>query len=188
MLLTVPDRRQAIANLRLRGTTRAGDRAGGSVPGDVPGRLCLARRARSPATSCPSASFTSRSAYLAEAFTLGSNTVVGTAALLLAFLGGVLATCVASAIVLLDLRRSRTRDAVYQQDGVPGDALAPSVRRRLFAGSVGLLAAASVLYALAPSAAIAATALLALATVLAVPLVLGEVLSLMAPWPSATSG
>jgi putative ABC transport system permease protein len=104
---------------------------------------------------------------------------VSTASLLLAFLGGVLATCVASTVVLLDLRRGRTRDAVYQQDGIPGDALGQGVRRRLFAGSVALLAAASVLYALAPAAAIAATALLALATVLAVPLVLGALLRLM---------
>jgi putative ABC transport system permease protein len=178
MLLTVPDRRQAIADLRLRGTRRLG-----IVQVVLFQALCLGVAASLVGLGAgyvlSVGVFHQSSAYLAEAFTLGSNTVVGTAALLLGFLGGVLATCVASAVVLLDLRRSRTRDAVYQQDGIPGDALGPSVRQRLFAGSVGLLAAASVLYALAPSAAIAATALLALATVLAVPLVLGEVLRLM---------
>jgi putative ABC transport system permease protein len=178
MLLTVPDRRQAIANLRLRGTTRAG-----VVQVVLFQALCLGVAASLVGLGAgyvlSVGVFHQSSAYLAEAFTLGSNTVVGTAALLLAFLGGVLATCVACTVVLLDLRRGLTRDAVYQQDGIPGDALGPSVRRRLFAGSVGLLAAASVLYALAPSAAIAAIALLALATVLAVPLVLGEVLRLM---------
>ena len=178
MLLTVPDRRQAIANLRLRGTTRPG-----IVQVVLFQALCLGACASLVGLGAGYALsvgvFHQSSAYLAEAFTLGSNTVVSTTALLLAFLGGVLATCVASAVVLADLRHSRTRDAVYQQDGIPGDALGPSVRWRLFAGSVGLLVAASVLYALAPSAAIAATALLALATVLAVPLVLGEVLRLM---------
>jgi putative ABC transport system permease protein len=178
MLLTVPDRRQAIADLRLRGTTRAG-----IVQVVLFQALCLGACASLVGLGAgyvlSVGVFHQSSAYLAEAFTLGSNTVVGTMALLLGFLGGVLATCVASAVVLFDLRRSRTRDAVYEQDGIPGDTLRPSVRWRLFAGSVSLLAAASVLYALAPSAAIAATALLALATVLAVPLVLGEVLRLM---------
>jgi putative ABC transport system permease protein len=123
--------------------------------------------------------FHQSSAYLAEAFTLGSSTVVGARPLLLAFFGGVLATCLASAVVLLDLRRSRSRDAVYQHDGVPGDALGRSAGRRLFAGSVSLLAAATLLYALLPAAAIVATAILALGTVLAVPLVLRGVLALM---------
>ena len=178
MLLTVPDRRQAIANLRLRGTTRAG-----VVEVVLFQALCLGVAASLVGLGAgyflSVGVFHQSSAYLNEAFTLGSNTVVSTTSLLLAFLGGVLATCVASAVVLLDLRRSRTRDAVYQHDGIPGDALGQGVRRRLFAGSLGLLAAASVLYALAPAAAIAATALLALATVLAVPLVLGGALRLM---------
>ena len=178
MLLTVPERRQAIADLRLAGTRRLG-----IVQMVLFQALCLG--------ACASLAgllagyllsvgvFHQSSAYLAEAFTLGSNTVIGLRPLLLAFFGGVLATCLASSIVLLDLRRGRARDAVYQQDGVPGDALRPAVRRRLFAGSAGLIAAASLLYALAPAAAIAAIAILALGTVLAVPLVLGGVLALM---------
>jgi putative ABC transport system permease protein len=178
MLLTVPDRRQAIADLRLRGTTRAA-----IVQVVLFQALCLGVIASLVGLGAgyvlSVGVFDQSSAYLAEAFTLGSNTVVSVASLLLAFLGGVLASCVASAVVLLDLRRGRSRDAVYQQDGIPGDALGQDVRRRLFAGSVGLLAGASVLYALAPVAAIAATALLALATVLTVPLVLGGVLRLM---------
>jgi putative ABC transport system permease protein len=178
MLLTVPDRRQAIAQLRLRGTRRLG-----IVQVVLFQSVCLGVAASLVGLGAgyvlSVGVFHQSSAYLAEAFTLGSNTVVGLEPLLLAFLGGVLATCVASAVVLLDLRRGRPRDAVYEQDGVPGDALGQIARRRLFAGSVGLLAAATVLYALLPSAAIAATALLALATVLAVPLVLGELLALM---------
>ena len=178
MLLTVPDRRQSIAQLRVRGARR-----GGIVQMVLFQAVCLGVVASLVGLGAgyvlSVGVFHQSSAYLAEAFTLGSNTVVGLKPLLLAFLGGVLATCVASAVVLLDLRRGRTRDAVYQHDGVPGDALGQAVRRRLFAGSVGLLAGASVLYALLPSAAIAATALLALATVLAVPLVLGGVLALM---------
>jgi putative ABC transport system permease protein len=178
ILLTVPDRRQRIADLRVRGTRRAG-----IVQMVLFQAACLGVAASLVGLGAGYALsvgvFHQSSAYLAEAFTLGSSTVVGLKPLLLALLGGVLATCVASAVVLLDLRRGRARDAVYQQDGVPGGALGRAARGRLFAGSVGLLAGASALYALLPAAAIAATALLALATVLAVPLVLAEMLALM---------
>jgi putative ABC transport system permease protein len=178
MLLTVPERRQAIADLRLAGTRRLG-----IVQMVLFQALCLGACASLAGLLAgyllSVGAFHQSSAYLAEAFTLGSNTVIGLRPLLLAFVGGVLATCLASAVVLADLRRGRARDAVYQQDGVPGDALRPAVRRRLLAASAGLIAAASLLYALAPAAAIAAIAILALGTVLAVPLVLGGVLALM---------
>jgi putative ABC transport system permease protein len=178
MLLTVPERRQAIADLRLAGTRRVG-----IVQMVLFQALCLGALASLVGLLAgyvlSVGVFHQSSAYLAEAFTLGSNTVIGARPLLLAFLGGVLATCLASAVVLLDLRRGRARDAVYQQDGVAGDTLGAAARRRLFAGSVSLIAAAGLLYALAPAAAIAAIAILALGTVLAVPLALGGVLALM---------
>ena len=142
MLLTVPERRQAIADLRLAGTRRVG-----IVQMVLFQALCLGIAASLVGLLAgyllSVGVFHQSSAYLAEAFTLGSNTVIGLRPLLLAFVGGVLATCLASAVVLADLRRGRARDAVYQQDGVPGDALRPAVRRRLLAGSVGLLAAAT---------------------------------------------
>ena len=74
--------------------------------------------------------------YLAEAFTLSSGTVVGgRAAAARRRCGGLAATCLASAVPLLDLRRGRARDAVYRDDGRarqrarPGGA-ASAVRRR----------------------------------------------------------
>jgi putative ABC transport system permease protein len=178
MLLTVPERRQAIADLRLTGARR-----GGIVQMVLFQALALGIAASLigllAGYGLSVGVFHQSSAYLAEAFTLGSSTVVSAKAVLLAFCGGVLATCLASALVLLDLRRGRPRDAVYEHEGAAGDTLGPAARRRLFAGSVGLLAGAGLLYAVDPSAAIAATALLALGTVLAVPLVLAGVLALM---------
>jgi putative ABC transport system permease protein len=178
MLLTVPERRQAIAELRLAGATRLG-----IVQMVLFQALCLGVAASLVGLLAGYAlsvgAFHQSSAYLAEAFTLGSSTVIGARPLLLAFGGGVLATCVASGVVLLDLRRGRPRDAVYLDDGVAGDALAGAAQRRLFAGAIALLAGAGALYALLPTAAIAATAILALATVLAVPLMLGGVLRAM---------
>ncbi len=74
--------------------------------------------------------------YLAEAFTLGTRTVVGVQPLLVALIGGIAATCLASMVPLLDLRRGRTLDAVYVESGRTRQrarharSAAPGARRR----------------------------------------------------------
>jgi putative ABC transport system permease protein len=175
MLLTVPERRQAIADLRMAGTRR-----GAIVQIVLFQALCLGIAATLVGLLVGYALsvwvFHQPTGYLAEAFTLSSGTVVGAGPLLLAGLGGVAATCLASAVPLLDLRRGRARDAVYRDVGLPGNALAGNAQRALFAMALGVVAAATLVFVLAPSAAILAAALLALATVLAVPLVFAAVL------------
>jgi putative ABC transport system permease protein len=169
LLLTVPERRQTIAELRLNGTKRSaivqlfafqaivlGVLA--SLLGLLGGYL-LSRGVLHQSTG-----------YLAAAFTLGTHTVVGLGPLLLCLLGGVLATCLASAIPLLDLRRGRALDAVYAQAGVPGNALSSRAQRRLAVAAAILLAAATAMFVLAPSLALLACAVLALASVCTVPL------------------
>jgi len=175
MLLTVPERRRAIADLRLAGTRRAA-----IVQMVLFQALCLGTCASLVGLLGGYALsvwvFHQSTGYLAEAFTLSSGTVVGAGPLLLAGIGGVLVTCLASAIPLLDLRRRRARDAVYQDRGVPGNTLGEGSQLELFASAVGLVVLASALFALAPSAAIFAAAALALATVFALPLVFAAVL------------
>jgi putative ABC transport system permease protein len=175
ILLTVPERRQTIADLRLAGTRRAA-----LVEMVLFQALCLGLAGSIAGLALgytlSVGVFHQSSAYLAEAFTLGSGTVVGAQPVLLSLLGGVLVTCLASAVPLFDLRRGRTRDAVYQEAGVPGNALGAGPRRGLFAAAVGLVVIASALFEWVPSAAIAATGALAVATVLAVPLVFAGVL------------
>jgi putative ABC transport system permease protein len=169
LLLTVPERRQTIAELRLNGTKRSaivqlfafqaivlGVLA--SLLGLLGGYL-LSRGV-----------FHQSTGYLAAAFTLGTHTVVGLGPLLECLLGGVLATCLASAIPLLDLRRGRALDAVYAQAGVPGNALSSRAQRRLGVAAAILLAAATAMFVLAPSLALLACAVLALASVCTVPL------------------
>ncbi|HEV2973480.1 MAG TPA: FtsX-like permease family protein [Solirubrobacteraceae bacterium] len=175
MLLTVPERRQAIADLRIAGTRRAA-----IIQMVLFQALCLGLLASLAGLLIgyllSVGVFHQSSAYLAAAFTLGRGTVIGAKPPLLAAGGGVLVTCLASATVLLDLSRRRTRDAVYMESGAPGNAVAAGTRRRMFAGAVGLFVLATALFAATPSAALAATAVLAVATVLAVPLVLAGVL------------
>jgi putative ABC transport system permease protein len=175
MLLTVADRRRAIADLRVEGATRATVMEmvlfealclglAGSTAGVLAG-WALATGAFHPSTG-----------YLAEAFTLSPSTLLDARAVAFALGGGVLATCLASAVPLLDLRPGRARDAVYRAGGEPGNTLSSAERARLAAGAAVLAVAATVLWALRPAAAIPATALLALATVMAVPLVFAAVL------------
>jgi putative ABC transport system permease protein len=175
LLLTVPERRQAIADLRLTGIKRT------AVAQMVLFQaLCLGLVSTGVGLLAgyllSSGVFHQPTGYLAEAFTLSSGTVVSAFPLLIASIGGVLATCLASAIPLLDLRRGRARDAVYREAGVPGNALFPSAHRSLFAAALLLVGVATVLYSTAPSAAILSCALLAAACVLAVPLTFSLVL------------
>jgi putative ABC transport system permease protein len=176
ILLTVPERRQAIADLRLSGTTRpaivqlalfqalalglAASAAGLGV-GYLLSRLVFAQS----------------TSYLGQAFVLAGGTVVPAITLVLAAASGVLITCIASAVPLLDLRRNQPRDAIYVQPGVPGNALGPALLRWLGGGSLVMLAAASALYLAAPSSALIATVFLAVATVLAAPVTFALVLT-----------
>jgi len=175
LLLTVPERRQAIADLRLTGIKRTA-----VVQMVLFQALCLGLAATGVGLlagyALSSGVFHQPTGYLAEAFTLSSGTVLGATPLLVASIGGVLATCLASAIPLLDLRPGRARDAVYREAGVPGNALHGKAQRLLFAAAALLVALAGGVFAIAPSAAIASCAMLAAATVLAVPLTFAAVL------------
>jgi putative ABC transport system permease protein len=179
MMLTVPERRRAIADLRLAGTRRSA-----IVQMVLFQALCLGIAASLVGLLGGYALsrwvFHSSTGYLAQAFTLSSSTVIGAGPVLLAAIGGVLVTCLASAIPLLDLRRRRARDAVYQDRAAPGNALGEGSQRKLFAAAVTLVMLASALFAFIPSGAIYAAAALALATVLAMPLVFAAVLAAVA--------
>jgi putative ABC transport system permease protein len=175
LLLTIPERRQAIADLRLTGIKRTA-----VVQMVLFQALCLGLAATVLGLlvgyALSSGVFHQPTGYLAEAFTLSSGTVVGAIPLLVSSIGGVLATCLASAIPLLDLRPGRTRDAVYRESGVPGNALHRRAQQVLFGAAMLLIALAGGLFAIAPSAAIASCAMLAAATVLSVPLTFAAVL------------
>ena len=177
MLLTIPERRQAIADLRVDGTRRTA-----IVQMVLFQGLCLGIAASLVGLlggyALSIGAFHQSPGYLSQAFTLGTNTVIGIQPLLLALAGGILATCLASMVPLLDLRRGRALDAVYAEDGEPGNGLDNNAQRQLFIVAVGLLLFATVLFVLAPSAAIVACVGLALATILAVPLVLTSILHL----------
>jgi putative ABC transport system permease protein len=176
MLLTVPERREAISDLRLLGVQRS------SIVGMVFFQaLCLGIVASLAGLlggyALAISAFHESPGYLAEAFTLGEGTVVGAGPVLLAFGGGVLATCLAATVPLLDLRHGgapleSTRDV----DGTSGDPLGRRAQLWFSLAAAGVLAFATAAFALLPALALAALSVLALAAVLAVPPVLGALL------------
>jgi putative ABC transport system permease protein len=176
ILLTVPERRQAIADLRLSGTRRSA-----IVQLTLFQGLCLGLMASAFGLVIGYVLsrwvFHESTGYLAEAFTLAPGTVVAAQNVAIAGGGGVLVTCLASATPLLDLRGSRPRDAIHLGAGVPGDALSRRAQRSLLAIAIAIALLAIVLYAAAPSAALLASVALALATVLAVPVAFAAVLA-----------
>jgi putative ABC transport system permease protein len=175
LLLTVPERRRAIADLCLLGTRRSA-----IVQMLLFQALCLGVAASLVGLLggyvLSRSVLNQSSGYLAEAFTLGSHTLISLRPALEAALAGVLATCVASAVPLLDLRHSASLDAVYRAEGSSGATLSRSSQRWLALAAALPLAGATVLFATSPASALLACELLALATVLAVPLTFATVL------------
>ncbi len=192
ILLTVPERRHAIADLRLLGAR------GAQIAWMVIFQaLCLGMAASLVGLLAGYAlavgPFHQSPAYLAEAFTLGTRTVIRVEPLVLAFGGGVLATCLASALTLLDLHSSGHRmleATTHFADGVSGDALGRSAQLRLVLAAGGVLALSSATFVLWSSLSLAALMALALVCVLAVPpalgLVLGAARALATRWQQLT--
>jgi putative ABC transport system permease protein len=179
LLLSAPERRRAIADLRLMGMRRSaivemfavqalmlGSAASllGILCGYV---LSVTLLAQSPS-------------YLAEAFTLGTQTALSGASLLAALSTGIVSCGIAAMLPLFDLRDRNPLRNVYQEQGIPGNALHASARHALNGGALVVLIAATVLLATGPSHALLACVLLALGTVCTVPLALSAVMALCA--------
>jgi putative ABC transport system permease protein len=186
MLLTVPERRRMIADLRIQGVRPwqlakmlMFQAACLGVMASLVGLLAGDLLARTLFHTTPS--------YLSAAFPLGTETVIGLRPLLVSFAGGVIATCIAGAPPLFDLRRRRAVDAVYFEEGEPGQALSRRAHAWLFVAGASLIAGTSGLLVFWPSAVVVATIGLAVGTLLAIPLCFWLVLKLAGHIATRTS-
>ena len=133
MLLTAPERRRTIADLRIQGFRRwqlvqmlLFQALCLGVAASLLGLLIGALLSRGAFHTTPN--------YLEFSTT---QTVIGLRPLLISFVGGILATCLAAALPLFDLRRSRVVDGIYFEDGEPGHALSTRTRVWMLASGVG---------------------------------------------------
>ena len=175
MLLTVPERRRFIAHLRI-----IGYRPWRIV--QILGFQALMLGAFASAVGLAVGYVLSRAAahdppgYLTFAFPLGVEPVIAARTIVLAFIGGVLATCLAAAQPFVDMRPGRAINAVFKQKGEPGHAVSAAVRGRMAIGAAALVIATTLLVLLVPSLAVLGVAALAFATVLAIPATFAVVL------------
>ncbi len=176
MLSTVPERRLEIADMRMDGA-----RSSTIIQMLLFQALCLG--IFSSLVGLTGGYFLLRDVfhespgYLSQAFIVGSNiNVWAVRPLLFSLMSGLIATCIASTVPLLDLRRARSITAVYFEDGTPGQSLSSGTTRRMFGAAIVFITLAGILLALARSYALIVCAMLALATVLAVPAMLSSIL------------
>lgn len=168
MLLTLPERRRFVVELRTQGFTRTQvtvtllfqavvlgllASAAGLVIGDV-----LSRDV-----------FGSIPTYLSFTFPVGTQRIVPLSAVVTAVSAGVLASVLAASRSLVDLRSTQALDAVYAEHGDAGEGLDDTLRRRLLV-ACGCFATLAVILAVAlPQATMVAVAAVAAAILCGVP-------------------
>jgi putative ABC transport system permease protein len=184
MLLTVPERRRLVAELRMQGYDSAqvllmlgfqavvlgliasvagvalGDLLSHTVYRQVPG-------------------------YLVAAFPVSNEQSLQASTVALALGCGVLATVLASLSPVLDLRPSRPADAIFREAGDARDLISEDLARRAALIGVLLIAAVGIAVALAPAVTIVGGVALALATVCLIPFALTSIARLL---PRLTGG
>jgi putative ABC transport system permease protein len=181
MLLTMPDRRAFVAELRMQGFTT----------GQVAGVLLFQALALGGAASVAGlllgdllsrTVFDSLPTYLAFTFPIGTQRIVTATTIAVAFGAGVLASLLAASRPLLDLVSRRPLDAVHEERGELGEGLSARLRSRMLAASGALLLATTVAVLAVPRATVAGLLAVAVAALLALPAAFAAVMPLLDRW------
>jgi putative ABC transport system permease protein len=181
MLLTVPERRRFIAELRMQGYAPsqvlaliAFEAVCLGLVASFVGVLLGVVLARTLFEQVPS--------YLSAAFPLGTHQTIHAQTVALAVLCGVLAAAFASISPALDLRPGLSPDAVFRESGgAGGETIGGRTVIRFALAGVALIAVVGVLVAIAPHLTLFGGVALALATLCLMPAGLG-VLAHVLPW------
>jgi putative ABC transport system permease protein len=168
MLLTVPERRRYIADLRMQGydwrqalLISAFEALALGVVASIVGVALGYVLSHTLFHRVP--------VYLAFAFPVGDQQVIAASLVLLAFGCGVLATLLASLVPMSDLWPGRARDAVLRQAGGAGEGIGRGTTVVFGIAGLLLIALASVLVLVDPSLTLIGGATLALATLCLIP-------------------
>ena len=173
MLLTMPERRRAIALLRVIAACPRREIVQlvlfeALVLGAVASALGLALGLLLSVTVLHA-----ETGYLSSAFTLGGGTIITAGPIVWSLAGGIVACVLASAPPIFDVFSGRPDDELLRSHDAPGHSLHRRTAAAMLTVALPLFALAIVLLSLAPELAIPAAALLAFATVLVVPAMFG---------------
>jgi putative ABC transport system permease protein len=180
MLLTVPERRRFVAELRTQGfgprqvLLVLGSQAlilgvAASTVGIVAGAVL----ARTVFNEIPS--------YLTIAFPVSAHSVIALTTVVLALACGIVAVLLASLPPALDLRSNRPLDAALRESGQPGQRIGTRTIVAFGMAGIGLIAVVAVGTLIAPSLTIVGGTGLALAAACLVPVVLTGAVGAMTP-------
>ncbi|MBS1869247.1 MAG: FtsX-like permease family protein [Actinobacteria bacterium] len=168
MLLTLPDRRAFVAELRIQGFTTwqvvgllvfeallLGTIAslGGLLFGDL----------------LSGSVFHAVPTYLAFTFPIGTQRVVAFHTVALAFASGLVASLIAASRALMDVTSRRATDDVFQERGETGERIDASLRRKMLIGSLAIVLATTVTVWLDAGMTIVGVMALGVAVLLAIP-------------------
>jgi putative ABC transport system permease protein len=180
MLLTVPERRHFVAELRTQGfgprqilLVLASHALILGVAASTVGIVVGTVLAHTVFNEIPS--------YLAIAFPISAHSVIAATTILLAFACGILAVFVASLPPVFDLHPNRPLDAVLHESGQPGQRISTVTSLTLGIAGMTLIAIVAVGTLIAPGLTIIGGVGLALASVCLVPVVLNAIIRLIAP-------
>jgi len=168
MLLTVPERRRFVAELRTQGfgpkqvvTILAFQAATLGITFSLLGVAIGASISHALFSEVPS--------YLAFAFPIGSHQIIRAGNVFVAVGCGALAALLAALVPMLDMLPHRTADAVLHEFGEAGNGIAPKTIFRLGGAGVVVAAVVAVAVSATPSLAIVGGVLLALAALCLIP-------------------
>lgn len=180
MLLTMPERRRFVADLRMQGYDRRQVLLLLSFQALALGVVAsLVGVALGDVLS--SAFFHRVPTYLAAAFPIGAKQIVHATTVLAAFGCGVIATMLASLTPALDLREGRAVDAVFRESGGRGETMGQHATRMLGLTGVASVAIVTALVLIAPDLTIVGGVALALTTLLLIPAMFAGIAHAL-PW------
>jgi putative ABC transport system permease protein len=168
MLLTMPERRRFVADLRMQGYDRwqvllllSFQALALGVVASLVGVVL--------GYALSSEFFHRVPTYLAAAFPIGAKQIVHPRTVLAAFWCGVIATVLASLTPVLDLREGRAVDAVFRESGGRGETIGERATGMLGIAGVSSVAVVTALVLIAPGMTIVGGVALALTTLLLIP-------------------
>ncbi len=180
MLLTMPERRRFVADLRMQGYDRRQVLLLLSFQALALGVVAsLIGVALGDALS--SAFFHRVPTYLAAAFPIGTKQIVHVRTVLAAFACGVVATVLASLTPTFDLREGRAVDAVFRESGGRGETIGERATKALGLAGLASLVLVTALVLIMPGLTIVGGVALALSTLLLIPALFAGI-SRALPW------